>query len=60
MNDRPCECGCSLYDHEYVTLSDGTITPVLYCCKCPKIDASRWCYNYRPCGNLEYLEWLNK
>lgn len=54
--NRPCECGCKFEDHAETIINDQK-SLTLYCRKCPEwID--EWCYNYRPCGNLKYLEWL--
>ena len=58
QNKRPCECGCRYEDHVKIEFTDGKPTQ-LYCRECP-IDDIRWCYNYRPVGNLEYLEWLTR
>jgi hypothetical protein len=51
MIKRPCECGCKFEEHEkYDSFS-------MYCTSCPT-DGISCCYNYRPCGNLAYLEYL--
>jgi hypothetical protein len=55
---RPCECGCRYEDHSRVGSVDGIF--ILYCKKCRHKNPATWCYNYRPIGNLEYLEWLSK
>ena len=55
--NRPCECGCRFEEHEQIqidTLKDKVTT--LYCKNCDK--HNMWCYFYRPCGNLKYLEYL--
>lgn len=57
MNKRPCECGCRFKDHKEVKISGG-MPITLYCEECPK--SGMWCYNYRPCENLKYLEWLDE
>ena len=57
MTKRPCECGCRFEDHEKAIirtlLGKGTIW---YCTICDNL--STFCYNYRPIGNLEWLEYL--
>jgi hypothetical protein len=55
MMKRPCECGCNYKDHIKLPVMEL----VSYCVKCGHT-WNVWCYNYRPCGNLEYLEWLSK
>jgi hypothetical protein len=59
---RPCECGCSFNDHAKVEIDDPrtTMKVFMYCRECAKTDGIQWCYAYRPCKNLEYLEWLSK
>lgn len=58
---RPCECGCEFEDHIKLPFGykDPNVTSSLYCEKCGKT-GTLWCYNYRPCKNLEYLEWLSR
>lgn len=58
---RPCECGCRHEDHVKLPFEykGPSMTTFLYCEKCGKT-GDVWCYKYRPCGNLEYLEWLVK
>jgi hypothetical protein len=57
MKKRPCECGCLFEEHEPVVISKiQGIGSTLYCKNCEK--HKMWCYTYRPCSNLEYLEYL--
>lgn len=53
---RPCECGCRFEDHVKQEFYDGKAA-ILYCRECPNW-GDEWCYNYRPIGNLRWLEWL--
>ena len=54
MKKRPCKCGCKFEDHKPILIKNQPSLNI-QCRKCPEwID--EWCYNYRPIGNLEYLE----
>jgi hypothetical protein len=59
---RPCECGCSFENHAPIgSPNDGYdyVSTTLYCKECAQ-HPETWCYNFRPIGNLEYLEWLSR
>ena len=51
---RPCECGCSFNDHFEIAFKDKV--SIFTCREC--YHGGAFCYNYRPIGNLAWLEWV--
>lgn len=48
---RLCVCGCKYEKHQEIKFNDDR-SPILYCMGC------NHCWDYKPIGNLEYLEWI--
>jgi hypothetical protein len=54
MNNRLCVCGC--IHEKHVEKFNDVLAMTRYCRDC--IKSGKYCLNYRPISNLEYLEWL--